>query len=53
VKPRIIPKYAQFEFGNDLGKSTIEILSYSPKVIDRNKDGFKKISFNEKSHRLN
>jgi hypothetical protein len=53
VKPRIIPKYAQFEFENDLGKSTFETLSYSPKITDRNKDGFKKIPFTEKSQRLN
>ena len=31
MKPRIIPKYAQFEFENDLEKSTFEILSISPK----------------------
>ena len=31
VKIRIIPKYAQFEFENDLEKSTFEILSISPK----------------------
>jgi hypothetical protein len=31
VKIRIIPKYTQFEFENDLEKSTFEILSISPK----------------------
>jgi hypothetical protein len=31
VKIRIIPKYAQFEFENDLEKSTFGILSISPK----------------------
>jgi hypothetical protein len=42
VKIRIISKYAQFEFENDLEKSTFEILSYSPKVTNRNKDESKK-----------
>ena len=39
VKIRIIPKYAQFEFENDLEKSTFEILSISPKSqIERSMD---------------